>query len=245
MRFSFSQWENYDGCPARWHFKSVLKYPTKPAGPAAERGTDLHDRCEKFILSQCTEFELQYGDQRQRFGDKRPAVILDKYMDVLHQFKDHPNGNRYVEKEYTFDENWYLCVPKTPEVKVVTILDAIRSGGAWEGKHKGEDEGKVFIGEWKSGSPKPTHADQRKLYALVGLTAFICEEVNVTTYYLEQDNIPPQRLVAKPSAKEKLQALWQKRFDQMERDKICAPRPGDYCRWCDFSRRVGGPCKVA
>jgi len=99
------------------------------------------------------------------------------------------------------------------------------------------------IGEWKSGSPKDTHGDQRKLYAMFGMRAWLADEVRVTTYYLE-DTAPPQRLVlASQTGFDKLKELWANRIDTMQRDEMCAPRPGLYCRWCDYAKSQGGPCQ--
>ena len=98
------------------------------------------------------------------------------------------------------------------------------------------------IGEWKSGSPKERHADQRKLYALFGPKGWLADKVNVTTYYLEHD-IKPVRLSVTPGNWDKLVALWEARRGQMQSDKIFAPKPGDHCNWCDYAARKGGPCK--
>jgi hypothetical protein len=102
----------------------------------------------------------------------------------------------------------------------------------------------AHVGEWKSGKPKDTHVDQRKLYALGSLLKWHwVDEVHVTTYYVE-DTAPPERLkVANTaSANEKLKTLWRSRTDLMQSDKLCAPKPGIACNWCDYSKKKGGPC---
>lgn len=229
-RYSFSQWENYDGCPQRWKFKSIMKLPSSPPGPAAARGLDMHDRCDKFITNQIGENQLMYGSPSMRFGDKKPAVIAEKYVPILQEFRDHPNGAKHAEYKIGFDEEWYLCGGLSSKAKVIMVLDAVRA-----------IEGVCHIGEWKSGKPKPTHGDQRKLYAMAGIKAWMAETTIVTTYYLE-DTAPPERLVVRDTAWPKLVMLWDDRFDRMARDKICAPKPGNHCNWCDYARAKGGPC---
>lgn len=232
FRWSFSQWETYNECPAKWKYKSVLKLPTQPPGPAAARGLSMHDRCEQYIKSEIDVERLVYGDPTKMFGNKKEAVIKEKYVPILDTFRNHPNGDRYTEHRMGFDDEWYLAGTTSSTRWCLGVLDAVRC----EGKT-------LHIGEWKSGQPKDTHADQRKLYALFGLRKWLfVEEVLVTTYYLE-DTGPPQRLAVKPSAEEKLRALWNGRVEQMQSDKICAPRPGQGCRWCDFASSKGGPCK--
>jgi hypothetical protein len=233
LRWSFSQWEAYNTCPQKWHFASVLKLPKRPPGPAAARGLDMHKRCEDYINGQITTQQLRFGSQHMRFGQKKPAIIAEKYVSVLDGFRDHTNGDRHNEMKLSFDYEWQQAGgPSAGKAWVIAVLDAARVM-----------DKVVDIGEWKSGQPKDTHADQRKLYALAGLRRWLgVEEVRVTTYYLE-DTAPPARLVVKASAEEKLKALWHGRVEQMANDDIRAPRPGDYCKWmCDYAASKGGPC---
>lgn len=204
----------------------MLKLPSSPPGPAAARGLEMHDRASQYIMGQIDDLE----PPTQMFGAKRPVLITDKYREVLDEFKNHPNGERYSEHKLSFDDGWYLVGPMSPKAWCVGVLDAARGYN-----------GVVHIGEWKSGSPKNTHADQRKLYALFGLRRWLVDEVRVTTFYFE-DTAPPDRLVVRATAESKLQSLWQGRVEQMKNDNICAPKPGDQCRWCDYSKAKGGPC---
>ena len=222
FRWSFSQWETYQSCPQKWKFQSIMKLPRQPPGPAAARGSEIHATVENYITG---------GDQ----SVLHPA-IHSKYIPVLDSFRDHPNGDRHTEKKLAFDPGWFLCAPQSRFAACVAVLDAVRYGHV-------DGVKTVFIGEWKSGKPKETHVDQRKLYAMFGMRAWMADRVEATTYYLE-DTAPPERLVlASPSGYEKLKALWQSRIDEMRTNEICAPRPGYHCNWCDFSKRKGGPCQ--
>lgn len=232
FRWSFSQWETYNECPAKWKYKNVLKLPTQPPGPAVARGLSMHDRCERYIKSEIDVNELLRGDPNKTFGSKKEAVINEKYVPVLDTFRNHPNGDRYTEHRLGFDNEWYLSGVVSSLRWCLGVLDAVRC-----------EDRVLHIGEWKSGQPKDTHVDQRKLYALFGLRKWtFVDEVRVTTYYLE-GTADPQRLVVKPTAEQKLRDLWNGRVEQMQSDKICAPRPGQGCRWCDFASSKGGPCK--
>lgn len=234
FRWSFSQWETYNMCPKKWHFQSVMKLPRQPPGPAAARGLDMHDRCEKFIRGEIDEETLIFGNTTLRFGSKKPAVVNRKFLPTLLEIRDHPNGDRHTELKLSFDEDWYQAgtIATGPSVACVMVLDAARVL-----------DGVASVYEWKSGTPKDTHSEQRKLYALGALRKWWgIETAQVTTFYLE-DTAPPQRLVVKASAEEKLRELWKGRVDMMKSDNICAPRPGDHCRYmCDFSKSKGGPC---
>jgi hypothetical protein len=236
FRWSFSQWETYNQCPAKWKYAYVDMLPRKPPGPAAARGIEMHDRVERYIKGEIDADTLVYGDTTLRFGAKKPAVVNRKFVPMLDEFKDHPNGDRWCELKLAFDAEWYpaaLVRSANPTGETcVMVLDAARA-----------KDGVVHVGEWKSGQPKDTHADQRKIYALGALRKWFPEQVVVTTYYLE-DTAPPQQLTVKASAEQKLRDLWRGRIDEMQQNNICAPRPGDYCRYmCDYAASKGGPCQ--
>ncbi len=239
FRVSFSQWETYQQCPQKWHFSSRLKLPRQPPGPAAARGLHMHDRAEKYIMGEIDD--VNAWEPGLMFGDKPPAVISRKYIPILDAFRNQPNGERYTEKKVAFDSEWYLCGPSSHHAAFVAVLDAARVGG--NRYVKGDpDNGWVHIGEWKSGKPKDTHEDQRKIYALFGYRLWL-QPVKVTTYYLE-DTAPPQRLVLKSDEwYERLKALWSNRVQEMATNEICAPRPGYHCNWCYFAKKKGGPCQ--
>lgn len=240
FRASFSQWETYQQCPQKWKFGSIMKLPRTPPGPAAARGLHMHDRAEKFIKGELDD--VNTWEPGLMFGDKKPAVIHAKYIPMLMQFRNQPNGERYTEKKLAFDSEWYVCGPTSEHAAFIAVLDAARVGGNRIDKNDC-DNGKVFVGEWKSGKPKDTHADQRKIYAMFAWKLWMNPHVEVTTYYLE-DTAPPQRLTLKSeSGFETLKAMWQGRVDEMATNSICAPRPGFHCRWCDFAKNKGGPCQ--
>ena len=227
FRWSFSQWEAYNQCPAKWNFQSVKKLPRQPAGPAAARGLEIHGTVETFIGG--ADAHVLH------------SAIKPKYIPIFEEIRDHPNGDRGVEKRLSFDEDWQQCGSVVSgHATVIGVLDAYR----FTKPHSG-DEGFLRIYEWKSGKPKDTHVDQRKLYAAMGWKAWLADRVEVTTYYLE-DTAPPARItLASDTGYEKLKAMWLDRAKEMETNEICAPRPGFYCRWCDFAASKGGPCQFS
>lgn len=231
FKWSFSQWENYNGCPQRWKFKSRLKIPGSPPGPAAKRGLEIHDSVERYIKSEIGESQLH------------PAVSR-KFIPILDEFRNHPGGDRHTEYKMGFDAEWHLCGATSKYASCIAVLDAARySKDVRTVDYPQVPLGVLHIGEWKSGKPKDTHADQRKLYALFGMKGWLADRVEVTTYYLE-DTAPPQRLVlASESGYQKLIALWNDRISTMQRDEICAPRPSYQCNWCDYAKSKGGPCQ--
>jgi hypothetical protein len=229
FRWSFSQWESYNQCPQKWNFASRMKLPRQPPGPAAARGLEIHDSVEKYILG-ADASELH-------------SAVHKKYIPVFDALRNHPNGERYTEKKMAFDSEWFLTAPTSKFAACIAVLDAVRVGGDRYGENVDEDLGVVRIYEWKSGKPKDTHVDQRRLYAMFGWRAWIASRVEATTFYLE-DTSPPQKLVMKDQGGyNRMRVLWEGRIHEMRTNEICAPRPGFYCRFCDFAKSKGGPCQ--
>lgn len=231
FRWSFSQWETYNGCPLKWKFQNILKLPRREAGPAAARGTSMHERVEGYIQGRIQLPHLLVGDPGERFGAKTSAKIHEKYLPVIDAFKNFPGGDKWVEKPVAFDSDWHQTAYKAENAWLRGYLDAARFDGET-----------CTIGEWKSGKPKDTHEDQRSLYVLAGLLVFNAKKCAATTYYLEKPDEQPQRLVGTQESIPRLKDKWNRRVILMQKDKICAPKPSMACSWCDYSKRVGGPC---
>lgn len=207
FRWSFSQWETYNACPAKWNYKSVQKLPDMPTGPAAARGLLIHGTVEAYIK----------GSDASVLHE----AVKPKYIPIIDEFRACPTAK--CETKMVLDS----IVPGTV---VVTIFDVSR-----------ETLPTLVIGEWKSGKPKPTHGDQRSLYALAGLTLPGVEQVGVTTHYLEATG-PSETTVLDKETAEPVRMVWQQRVEQMRGDSFCAPKPGMHCNWCGYSKKRGGPC---
>jgi hypothetical protein len=232
FRWSFSQWETYQQCPAKWKFRYRMRLPGLPAGPAAARGTQCHMRVDNYIM------DIDPSEQNLLVGASHcddgyfPANIARKYLPVIQEFRNHHNGDFGAEKKLGLDVDWSPHPTTSPMASVIGVLDAYRY----------TNDKILHIAEWKTGKPKDTHSEQRSLYALFGLKHWLPDTVYVTTYYLE-DTADPMRLKATPDAEPRLITKWQQRVDQMRGDSMCAPRPGFYCKWCDYAKAKGGPCE--
>lgn len=230
-RWSFSQWENYNGCPARWKYKSVLKLPSAPPGAAAARGLEIHSTIEDYIGGRV---------------DVAHRAVKPQYYEIFDQYRTHPNGERHCEYRFSLTEDWQLAGPlNSGRTWVNMVLDVVRVGDDDKGPYSKRTAPLVaYVGEWKSGKPKDTHGDQRKLYALGSLIRWHdVDEVQVTTHYVEGTEKSQRLKVANTeSARTKLKDLWNQRVHMMRSDAICAPKPGMHCNWCDYSKKNGGPC---
>lgn len=219
FRWSFSQWETYSQCPAKWKFGSVLKLPRQPPGPAAARGLEIHASVEEYC---------KHGDASVLHGAIKP-----RYIPIFDELRLHENGDTYQELKLGFDVDWATCPPQAKTAACIAILDGVRFA----------NNGVAHVYEWKSGKPKDTHPDQRKLYAVASLLKFKATKAVVTTFYLEDTEVPQRTVVSEKGVRETLIPLWNSRIHQMQRDQFCAPKPSFGCNWCDFAKKKGGPCK--
>jgi len=101
---------------------------------------------------------------------------------------------------------------------------------------------RVIIIDTKTGKNKAEHTEQRSLYALGGFLRYPdVVEVVAEHWYLDSGEIESDTFKAKDL--DKLKKKWEQRTRAMMADTTFAPRPGNYCRWCFFSKAKGGPCR--
>jgi hypothetical protein len=219
MRWSFSQWDTYNSCPAKWKYKYVDKLPDMPTGPAAERGTLIHSTVEAYIET-CGATPLH-------------EAVKPKYVGIFENYMlKAANAEVGLEKKIAFDYMWFPVEPGSPKAWAVMIFDAVAV----------LPTGEIRIGEWKSGKPKVTHPDQLDLYMLGSLLHWKdAPRVTATTHYLEA-TAPCSEQRMERLGIPLWQDIWRGRVEVMERDKTCAPHPGLGCNWCGYSKRRGGPC---
>ena len=229
MRLSYSQWQTYARCPFLWKAKYILGIKDVYTGPAAERGSNIHNWIENYILrrSDRLPWDETGGIERvPKLGKKHPL------QGVVDRLRNWPNGDLYAEKKFGFDIDWTPYPTDSDLTAFVTIMDAVASAN-----------GVVEIAEWKSGKPSADHADQRLLYALAGLRVFLPKEVVVTTYYIDLTS-DPKRIRVPAAAEQELKDMWSGRRETIINDKILAPRPNDKCCYCHVRKSKGGPCPL-
>lgn len=180
----------------------------------AARGTEIHGSIEAVLLGQS--------------ADLHPAART--ISAVISEVKEKAP---LVEFKLAFSRHFEAVVDwRSSDAWFRMVLDA------------GYLDGKVaYIPEWKSGKVWDDHKDQRRLYAIGALAQWPeAETAMVTTYYLDQGK-KVSVLVDRPQGT-MLVGQFNERLEKMENERHFAPRPGNYCRWCDFSRYRGGPCRV-
>jgi hypothetical protein len=93
--WSFSSLELFKQCPARIKKKQVDGLPD-PSGPAAERGTLIHDQCEEFVRG-----------TREKLPDAKKIKWFEERFNQLRElFKE---GKVEMEENWGFTVDWVPC----------------------------------------------------------------------------------------------------------------------------------------
>lgn len=213
MRLSYSAWKTHDTCPRKYYWSYVDKQPRREMSNQAYRGTLVHGSVDKFFQGE----------------DDLHHEIKTTYLDWMTALRT----NYPCEPEYKWavDENWNPTGWSNSDAAWRGVIDLVISEPLLPINY-----------EWKTGKIYDDHAYQSELYGLVSLDFFPdAEKVKVVNVYLDQRKNVEREY--KREDKEGLQALWNRRRRDVMNDEYMAPNPGFYCRWCDFAKDNGGPCR--
>jgi len=181
-----------------------------------QRGTDIHSGVENFLLG---------TDERL---PKEIHKLNGMYMTGV-------KGLGALLPEYKFGLTKKFEFTEFDDSKAYLR-------GVIDLKTRTEEQVKLF--EWKTGKMYDEHTDQAHLYAMVGLIEHPeFKNVEVSIRYLDFGT--DKKEVYDRDQLKMMKLLWKGRLKQMDTDKTFSPNPSYMCRWCDFSRERGGPCRVA
>lgn len=248
--WSPSRLDKYESCPARAKYDIIEKLcplcfngkltgydapkcshcdRTPEVPPPLARGTKIHEELEMCVTGRRA----------------KPPTGLDGIWPLVHKLRDdYKDGKVRVETDFVLGRDWSVISKFSKEAWIRTKVDVL-----WLKSPK-----EVLVIDWKtggvdkdSGKPKADakYADQLDVYATVVLSALPDVE-SVTTKLIFVDAIKDQEVAQKPLHRKDLkkhQAMWEKRTKAILSDKVFAPRPGYPCRWCPFTKNVGGPCR--
>jgi hypothetical protein len=151
---------------------------------------------------------------------------IDPYMHVLTELKAH---EPHVELQIAVNQNWEPadwrhCWGRGG-------LDAVYTDGP-----------DVSIYEWKTGKMYADHDDQRRLYFLLAAAKWPhVMDFKIQSYYFDLGDKKTLEMTREELGP--VREDFNARIHIMTSDDIMAPRPGYYCRWCDYAKSKGGPCR--
>lgn len=222
MAWSFSRWKDYEKCPLFCKLAHILRMRSGQPSEAIDKGTVAHQLADHFVRGTLKKFPKELGPFKHEFG-------------ALRQLKAKTEAEWAFDIEYN-QVDWF---GKTAWLRMK--VDAHYLSQQKDGR-RGLMRTTVTIVDYKTGKNNPEHGDQRSLYALGGFAMYPdAAEVIAEHWYLESGEIESDTFTAKQI--DKLRERWEQRTRAMLADTTFAPRPGPYCRWCDYSKAKGGPCR--
>jgi hypothetical protein len=200
-------------------YKHLLRIK-EPAGPAMQRGRDIHKEAEAFLTS---PRKVKMPANLRNFAEQ---------MEQLRGLKPS------VEQQWGFRDDWSPTGWFSNDTWARVVLDA---SVVYE-------DNTADVIDHKTGKKYGSNDEQMELFGLATFKKFHehnLTQVTTRLWYLDIDDPKENEVVAEFKAKEvpALERDWNKRVRPMFADRKFPPRPNDKCRWCFLSKAKGGPCK--
>lgn len=211
--WSYSALKTYESCAYRTYISKVKKV-REEFGPAAERGTRIHDEAEQYVRHQTADlpdalkkFEQQFKDLREQFGDAKVET----------------------EGEWGFTLNWEPTGWLAPDTWARIKLDAL--------VHETETSARVI--DYKTGKQfgnEIAHSQQALIYAIGTFFMYPdLEIVNTEMWYLDHGTTMEQTYT-RDEAMIFMPKLHERAVTMTTATKF-PPNPSNYnCRWCSFGK---------
>ncbi len=213
--WSFSRLSTAEECLAQYKYSYLDRLlSSRPPSPAANRGKAIHSKAEDYLLGKVSIYPAE----------------LQKVASHAMKLK---SLHAIPEKKYALLEDLTPTEFDDPKAFVRGILDVTYTSN--EGK-------RVHIQDWKTGQVYADHPKQLETYvALVAPFFPDAEEFETRLIYIDQGTIPEPRIVSKARASG-MQIMLKERILTVEKETIFPVKPGQHCRFCNYSKRFGGPC---
>lgn len=185
----------------------------EPSAPAMERGMNIHKLAEDYTKGIIKKLPLE----------------LKLFKD---QFEELRNSHPMVEESWSFTSDW----TQTRWDDWANCAVRLKVDAACL------DEDTLYVIDHKTGKQREDHLEQLSLYALGGILVHPhVKHIHTQLWYLDSGESQDEKFVSKDL--ERLKKDWGQKTKAMLNDTTFAPKPGNQCRWCAFSKAKGGPCR--
>lgn len=221
--WSYSRLLDFEGCAFKAYLK-VVKHEPDPSGPAAERGTQVHDAAEQYV------------------NGKRDDLIpeLRKFSTEFEVLRaQYKAGCVSLEGEWAMDEDWAPTPWRDKRTWVRMKLDAC--------VFRGDKKDNALVIDYKTGKKygnEIKHTEQGQLYAVgVAMRNPEIQKIDVEFWYTDQDDILDMHYTRAEALK--FVRPFTRRGKKMTAATEFPPNPNVFtCKWCPYKPSAGGQCKV-
>jgi len=212
--WSYSRLSTYEDCPKQYWYSYVENMPGfRPKSVAASRGSEIHDKAEQYLIGKLP----MYPPELQKVSGHAMALKMKKPQ---------------AELKLAVDCNWAPCDYKDENAYLRGIIDILYL----EGEH-------LHIQDWKTGQVYASHPTQMENYVAIAAAHFPEATHYITRLvYVDQGIVTPPKTTAAERLKP-IRLLLDGRIKNAEDDTIFPTTPGAGCKWCDYSKKYGGPCQ--
>lgn len=213
--WSFSSLTKFEACPYSVYLGKVEGFK-EPAGPAADRGTELHAIMEAYV--QGTSDELPPKVRKHEGMVAYASMVRDAYAEGIVE----------VEQEWTFDKNWNICEPKTPDVWAIFKCDVVIH----------ESETSIKISDWKSGKifgNELKHGTQGMFYSIAALLRYPKAEYAEAEFaYIDHGQVATRSTMTRAELEHFLPRLTKRALAMTQAQHFPANPSAPNCRWCRY-----------
>ena len=211
--WSYSTYSSYCDCPLKVKFNKIMRLPD-PSGPAAERGTMIHQAAQDYVEKKREDIEPDLRTMTKQLGLLRTT-------------------NALCEIEWGFTVNWEPCTWQDSRCWLRVKTDVIYSNRP----------GVLSIWDWKTGRIyMDKHELQTELYAVAGLLLHPTADLAETSLLYTDQDATTTNLYARTELPTLINR-WETRVAPMMADTSFVARPGEHCRYCTYRKSNRGPCK--
>lgn len=213
--WSFSSLTKFEACPYSVYLGKVEGFK-EPAGPAADRGTELHAMLERYVMGEDTALpsKLSKSESMVTYVNS----VRDAYAEGLVE----------VEQEWTFDKSWAICEPKTPEVWAIFKCDIVL--------HEGETSMRII--DWKSGrifGNELKHGTQAMFYCIAALLRYPkLEYVEAEFSYIDHNQNAIRCTMTRAELPHFLPRLTKRALAMTTAQHFPVSPSAQNCRWCRY-----------
>tara|TARA_R100000700_G_C3158289_1_gene134947 strand:- start:415 stop:1170 length:756 start_codon:yes stop_codon:yes gene_type:complete len=220
--WSYSALKTFESCAYRSYIAKVKKIP-EDFGPAAARGTEIHNEAEHYV-------DGTLGDLPQ---------TLSKFTDKFQELKDlYEEAKVELEGEWGFTRDWEPCGWMDPGVWGRIKLDAFVN----------ETETSARVIDYKTGKQfgnEIAHSQQALIYAIGSFFRYPDLEIAKTELWYLDHGTTMEQVYTRDEAMVFMPKLHDRAINMTTATKF-PPNPSTYaCKWCSYGKGPDPYCEWA